>query len=101
MTEEESDLRERDHTLGYPLGKMKLPRSSGPGVPQDRIQTILNRVEEFESFVYGVARLEDLQDGPVLVVQMRPRYYCRPCYSGCGRIGPTYDPLEERQFTEF
>jgi hypothetical protein len=66
-----------------------------------RIQTILNRVEKFESFVYGAARLEDLQDGPVLMVQMRPRKNCRPCCSGCGCIGPTYDRLEERQFTEF
>ena len=66
-----------------------------------RIQTILNRVEKFESFVYGDARLEDLQDGPVLTVQMRSRKNCRPCCSGRGRIGPTYDRLEERQFTEF
>jgi hypothetical protein len=34
-----------------------------------RIQTILNRVEKFESFVYGAARLEELRDGTVLVVQ--------------------------------
>ena len=36
-----------------------------------RIQTILNRVEKFKSFVYGEARLEEHDDGPALVVQMR------------------------------
>jgi transposase len=63
-----------------------------------RIQTILNRVEKFKSFVYGAARLEELQDGPALVVQVRPRKNGRPCCSRCGRIGPTYDRLEERRF---
>jgi transposase len=63
-----------------------------------RIQTILNRLEKFKSFVYAGARLEELQDGPVLVVQVRPRKNGRPRCSGCGRIGPTYDRLEERRF---
>jgi transposase len=63
-----------------------------------RIQTILNRVEKFKSFVYAAARLEELQDGPVLVVQVRPRKNGRPRCSGCGRIGPSYDRLEERRF---
>ena len=35
-----------------------------------RIQTILNRVEKFKSFVYGEARLEEGDDGPALVVQV-------------------------------
>ena len=43
-----------------------------------RIQTILNRVEKFKSFVYGEARLEERDDGPALVVQMRPRKNSRP-----------------------
>ena len=34
-----------------------------------RIQTILNRVEKFKSFVYGEA-LEEHDDGPALVVQI-------------------------------
>jgi hypothetical protein len=34
-----------------------------------RIQTILNRVEKFKSFVYGEARLEERDDGPALVLQ--------------------------------
>jgi transposase len=63
-----------------------------------RIQTILNRIEKFKSFVYAAARLEELQDGPVLVVQVRPRKNGRPRCSGCGRVGPAYDRLEERRF---
>jgi transposase len=63
-----------------------------------RIQTILNHVEKFKSFVYADARLEELEDGPVLVVQVRPRSNGRPRCSGCGRIGPTYDRIEERRF---
>ena len=52
-----------------------------------RIQTILNRVEKFKSFVYGEARLEEQDDGPALVVQMQPRKNSRPYCSGCGRRG--------------
>jgi transposase len=63
-----------------------------------RIQTILNRVEKFKSFVYGAARLEERDDGPALVVQVEPRKNSRPYCSGCGRRGSTYDRLEERRF---
>jgi len=63
-----------------------------------RIQTILNRVEKFKSFVYGAARLEQVEDGPALVVQVWPRKNGRPCCAGCGLAGATYDRLEERRF---
>ena len=63
-----------------------------------RIQTILNRVEKFKSFVYGAARLEEGADGPALVVRVRPRKNGRPHCSGCGRRGRAYDRLEERRF---
>jgi transposase len=63
-----------------------------------RIQTILNRVEKFKSFVYGEARLEERGDGPALVVAIEPRRNSRPFCSGCGRRGPAYDRLEERRF---
>ena len=33
-----------------------------------RIQTILDRVEKFKSFVYGKVRFEDHDDGLALVV---------------------------------
>jgi transposase len=63
-----------------------------------RIQTILNRVEKFKSFSYGAACLEERNDGPALVVQVRPRKNSRPHCSGCGRRGPAYDRLEMRYF---
>ncbi len=63
-----------------------------------RIQTILNRVEKFKSFVYGEARLQEQDGGPALVVRVQPRKNGRPSCSGCGRPGPVYDRLEERRF---
>ena len=63
-----------------------------------RIQTILNRVEKFKSFVYSDTRLRQQDDGPELVVQIQPRRNSRPVCSGCGRPGPAYDRLEERRF---
>jgi transposase len=63
-----------------------------------RIQTILNRVEKFKSFVYAGAILEERAGGPALVVRVRPRKNGRPSCSGCGRPGPAYDRLEERRF---
>lgn len=63
-----------------------------------RIQTILNRVEKFKSFVYDEASLEEHDDGPALVVNVRPRKNGNPYCSGCGRRGRVYDRLEERRF---
>ena len=64
-----------------------------------RIQTILNRVEKFKSFVYGEATLEEHDDGPALVVQMvASQEQSAVLCSGCGRPGPAYDRLEERRF---
>ena len=66
--------------------------------PGMRIQTILNRVEKFKSFDYGNAHLEEADDGPALVVQVKPRKNSRPFCSGCGRPGSAYDRLQERRF---
>lgn len=63
-----------------------------------RIQTILNRVEKFKSFVYGDASLEEHEGAPALVVEIKPRKNSRPFCSGCGRRGRAYDRLEERRF---
>jgi transposase len=63
-----------------------------------RIQTILNRVEKFKSFSYGQACLEERNDGPALVIEMRSRKSSRPYCSSCGRRGPAYDRLERRYF---
>src|SRR5215213_6343993 len=66
--------------------------------PRMRIQTILNRVEKFKSFVYGQARLVERDGGPALVVRVLPRKNGRPFCSGCGRPARPYDRLEERHF---
>src|SRR3984957_11723928 len=63
-----------------------------------RIQTILNRVEKFKSFVYDDAHIEEQGGGPALVVQVLPRKNSLPYCSGCYRRGPTYDHLKERRF---
>jgi transposase len=63
-----------------------------------RLQTILNRVEKFKSFVYGEAHFEEQADGPALVVQVLPRKNSLPYCSGCLRRGRPYDHLKERRF---
>jgi transposase len=63
-----------------------------------RIQTILNRVEKFKSFVYRTARFEEQDDGLALVVRVEPRRNNRPVCARCGKFGPIYDRLEERRF---
>jgi transposase len=63
-----------------------------------RIQTILNRVEKFKSFIYGEARLEQQKEGLALIVPIKPRKNGRMFCSGCGRPGRLYDRLEERRF---
>ena len=63
-----------------------------------RIQTILNQVEKFKSFVYGEACLEKTEEGLALVVQMQARKNSRVFCSGCGRAARPYDRLEERRF---
>jgi transposase len=63
-----------------------------------RIQTILNQVEKFKSFVYREAGLEKHNDVLALVVQIAPRKNNRPSCSGCGQRGRPYDRLEERRF---
>jgi len=63
-----------------------------------RIQTILNRVEKFKSFVYGGVSLEEQDNGPALVVHIQPRRNNRPVCSGRGLRSSAYDRLEERRF---
>jgi transposase len=63
-----------------------------------RIQTILNRVENFKPFVVGSARLEEHDGSPALVIQMESRKNGGAFCSGCGRPGPVYDRLKGRRF---
>lgn len=63
-----------------------------------RLQTILNRVQKFKSFVFDGARWEGTGDQARLVVRLQPRRNSRPQCSGCGRPGPIYDHQPERRF---
>ena len=48
--------------------------------------------------VEAIARLEERDGGPALMVQVLPRKNGKPSCSGCGRPGTAYDRLEERHF---
>jgi len=63
-----------------------------------QLQTILNRVEPFKSFVYGKVRWVEGTGRPTLEVEVEARKNGRPICSGCGRSGPGYDRLPERRF---
>ena len=63
-----------------------------------RLKTILNRVENFKSFVYGKARWVDDAEAPTIEVQVEARRNGRPICSGCGEVRPGYDRLPERRF---
>ena len=63
-----------------------------------QLQTILNRVEKYKSFVYGRARLRKIKGQLELTVPLRARANSRPICSGCDRKGGTYDRLPARRF---
>jgi transposase len=63
-----------------------------------RIQTILNRVQKFKSFVYGEARLTEHLGRPALEVALRARSNSRAICSGCGEKRAGYDTLSVRRY---
>lgn len=65
-----------------------------------RLQTVLNHVQKFKSFVYDRDALEVAPDGSgaVIKVWIRPREGSDPVCSGCGASGPAYDHTTEREF---
>ena len=66
-----------------------------------QLQTILNQVEPFKSFVYRQVRWgvpESEGDRPVLEVLIESRANGRALCSGCGCAAPGYDRLAQRQF---
>jgi len=62
------------------------------------IKTILNRVQNFKSFVYGSVRWVENSSEPTLEVVLLPRANGRAVCSGCGRRRPGYDTLPVRRF---
>jgi transposase len=63
-----------------------------------QLQTILNRVERYKSFVYTKARFRDGATELALEVTIEPRANGRPICSGCGKQRPGYDRLPARSF---
>jgi len=63
-----------------------------------QLKTILNRVEYFQSFVYGKAHWVENSSRPTIEVAIHPRKNGRPICSGCGEVRPGYDRLQERRF---
>lgn len=65
-----------------------------------QLQTILNSVEKYKSFVYDTVTREETSDGKdCILVTISPRKNSRPVCSGCGEPGPLYDHMRaERRF---
>jgi len=63
-----------------------------------QIKTILNRVQKFNSFVYGAVHLVEGASVPTLEVELQPRLNSRPICSGCGYKRSGYDRSPERLF---
>ena len=62
------------------------------------IKTILNRVQNFKSFVYGSVRWVEDASEPTIEAELRPRANGQAICSGCGRRSPGYDTLPVRRF---
>jgi len=63
-----------------------------------QLQTILNRVEKYKSFVYGSSRFVEASGTLELEVMIAARANSRPICSGCRRKRPGYDRLPPRRF---
>ena len=63
-----------------------------------QIKTILNRIQKFNSFVYGSVRLVENTTIPTLEIELHPRSNSRPICSGCDHKRPGYDRTPERRF---
>ena len=62
------------------------------------LKTILNRVQNFKSFVYHTVRWVEDASEPTIEAELRPRANSRAVCSGCGRRRAGYDRLPVRRF---
>jgi len=62
------------------------------------MKTILNRVQNFKSFVYSSVRWDENASEPTLEAVLLPRANGRAVCSGCGCRRPGYDTLPVRRF---
>ena len=63
-----------------------------------QLNTILNRVQKFKSFVYGRVRWIEASKEPTIEIELHPRKNSRPICTGCGHRRPGYDTLPIRRF---
>src|SRR6185436_18625509 len=63
-----------------------------------QLQTILNRVERYKSFVYGRVSWDETLGPARLRVEVNPRANGRALCSGCHQKRPGYDRLSPREF---
>jgi transposase len=65
-----------------------------------QLKTILNRITDYKSFVFGKVRwLEG--ESLAVEIELRPRDNGRPVCSGCGKVRPGYDRSSEPRRFEF
>jgi transposase len=66
-----------------------------------QLKTILNRVTNYKSFVFGKVTWGEETDRLTLEVEVLPRANGRPICSGCGQVRPGYDRSAEPRRFEF
>lgn len=62
------------------------------------LKTILNRVYNLKSFVYGSTRMVETRQGVEIEVEVASRKNGKPQCSGCGYRGGCYDHLPQRRY---
>lgn len=63
-----------------------------------QLKIILNRIQKFNSFVYGAVHWAEGAKEPTIEVELRPRKNSRPICTVCGRRRAGYDRLAKRRF---
>jgi transposase len=66
-----------------------------------QLKTILNRITNYKSFVFGKVTWLEHGPQPRVEVEICPRRNGRPICSGCGQPGPTYDHAPQPRRFEF
>lgn len=63
-----------------------------------QLKTLLNYVEKYSSFVYGIPQLVKDPESPRIEIPIQPRKNSSPICSICKQPGPIYDTQSERRF---
>lgn len=66
-----------------------------------RVETLLNKVYSFKSFVYSKVHFETQSNKDVLVIEIAPRKNGQVHCSRCGRQSPVYDRMAEKRNFDF